>query len=405
MKYKNLTLKYALVNASFMFMICATVGYAYNFLSQSGIADGTVGILITAVSLCGLVGQTLSGSIIDKSEKIDEKKFISMALIAVIVLGVLLAVVPAGSVLMMIIAVICFTFASIGMPFLNSMAFIYEKDGQKINYGLCRGIGSAAWAIGSSLIGQLWSIMGKTILPWYVVGFAALSLLLVSLMPTPSAEAEAAAENETAKAETAKDLSYGAFFSKYGKAMIVAAAMILMYFCHMLINTYMAKVIANIMGDAAGATGAVESVQGNALFIAAMVELPTMFLFSKIIEKVSIHKVMIFAAAVWSLKHALTWLCPNVITLYIIMVLQMLSYAALVPALVYFANEIAEPQDRNKSQAIFAATATVGSLLASLTGGQLFQFMGVSSVLLIGVIASCIGTVLMFIGVRAVEAK
>jgi PPP family 3-phenylpropionic acid transporter len=306
---------------------------------------------------------------------------------------------------MMIIAVICFTFASIGMPFLNSMAFIYEKDGQKINYGLCRGIGSAAWAIGSSLIGQLWSIMGKTILPWYVVGFAALSLLLVSLMPTPSAEAEAAAENETAKAETAKDLSYGAFFSKYGKAMIVAAAMILMYFCHMLINTYMAKVIANIMGDAAGATGAVESVQGNALFIAAMVELPTMFLFSKIIEKVSIHKVMIFAAAVWSLKHALTWLCPNVITLYIIMVLQMLSYAALVPALVYFANEIAEPQDRNKSQAIFAATATVGSLLASLAGGQLFQFMGVSSVLLIGVIASCIGTVLMFIGVRAVEAK
>lgn len=405
MKYKNLTLKYALVNASFMFMICATVGYAYNFLSQSGIADGTVGILITAVSLCGLVGQTLSGSIIDKSEKIDEKKFISMALIAVIVLAVLLAVVPAGSVLMMIIAVICFTFASIGMPFLNSMAFIYEKDGQKINYGLCRGIGSAAWAIGSSLIGQLWSIMGKTILPWYVVGFAALSLLLVSLMPTPSAEAEAAAENETAKAETAKDLSYGAFFSKYGKAMIVAAAMILMYFCHMLINTYMAKVIANIMGDAAGATGAVESVQGNALFIAAMVELPTMFLFSKIIEKVSIHNVMIFAAAVWSLKHALTWLCPNVITLYIIMVLQMLSYAALVPALVYFANEIAEPQDRNKSQAIFAATATVGSLLASLAGGQLFQFMGVSSVLLIGVIASCIGTVLMFIGVRAVEAK
>jgi hypothetical protein len=90
MKYKNLTLKYALVNASFMFMICATVGYAYNFLSQSGIADGTVGILITAVSLCGLVGQTLSGSIIDKSEKIDEKKFISMALIAVMLLQIIL---------------------------------------------------------------------------------------------------------------------------------------------------------------------------------------------------------------------------------------------------------------------------------------------------------------------------
>ena len=281
MKYKNLTLKYALVNASFMFMVCATVGYAYNFLSQSGIADGTVGILITAVSLCGLIGQTLSGSIIDKSETIDEKKFISMSLIAVMALGVVLALVPAGSVLMMIVSVICFTFASIGMPFLNSMAFIYEKDGQTINYGLCRGIGSAAWAVGSSLIGQLWSIMGRTILPWYVVAFAALSFVLVNLMPTPSAEAEAAAAASDATKEAPKDLSYGAFFSKYGKAMIVAVAMILMYFCHMMIQTYMAKVIGNIMGDAANATGAVESVQGNALFIAAIVELPTMFLLDR----------------------------------------------------------------------------------------------------------------------------
>lgn len=405
MKYKNLTLKYALVNASFMFMVCATVGYAYNFLSQSGIADGTVGILITAVSLCGLIGQTLSGSIIDKSETIDEKKFISMSLIAVMALGVVLALVPAGSVLMMIVSVICFTFASIGMPFLNSMAFIYEKDGQTINYGLCRGIGSAAWAVGSSLIGQLWSIMGRTILPWYVVAFAALSFVLVNLMPTPSAEAEAAAAASDATKEAPKDLSYGAFFSKYGKAMIVAVAMILMYFCHMMIQTYMAKVIGNIMGDAANATGAVESVQGNALFIAAIVELPTMFLFSKIIEKISIHKVMIFASIIWSVKHVLTWLCPNVIVLYMIMVLQMLSYAALVPALVYFANESVEAQDRNKSQAIFAATATVGTLLASLIGGQLFQFMSVSAVLFIAVIASCAGTVLMFIGIKAVESK
>lgn len=405
MKYKYLTLKYALVNASFMFMICASVGYAYNFFSQSGIADGTVGILITLVSLCGLVGQTLSGSIIDKSEKISEKRFIQMALIAVIALAVVLAMVPPGSVLMMVIAIICFTSASLGMPFLNSMAFIYEKDGQKINYGLCRGIGSAAWAVGSSLIGQLWGMMGRSILPWYVAAFACVTLLLVSLMPDPSSEAAAAAESETKAAEKPKDLSYGAFFTKYRKVLTVVAATVLMYFCHFIINTYMAKIIGNMMGDAAGTTGAVESVQGTALFIAAMVELPPMFFFSKIIEKISISKVMVIGAVAWSLKHALTWLCPNVYMFYGVMVLQMFSYALLIPALVYFANDSVEAQDKNKSQAIFAATATVGSLLASLVGGQLFQFMDVSAVLLIGVIASAIGTVLMILGIRSIEAK
>lgn len=403
MKYKYLTVKYALVNAAFMFMICATVGYAYNFLSQSGIADGTVGILITLVSVCGLFGQTISGSIIDKSEKISEKRFIQAALIAVIALAVLLALLPAGSVIMMVISVICFTSASIGMPFLNSMAFIYEKDGQKINYGLCRGIGSAAWAVGSSLIGQLWGMMGRTILPWYVAVFALIALGLVTLMPDPSPEAAAKTPGEVQ--EKPKDLSYGAFFTKYKKILPVAAATIFMYFCHFIINTYMAKIIGHMMGDAAGATGAVESVQGTALFIAAMVELPAMFFFSKIAEKFSITKILTFAAIVWSLKHALTWICPNVYLFYGVMVLQMFSYALLVPALVYYANDSVEAQDKNKSQAIFAATATVGSLLASFAGGQLFQFMDVSMVLLIGVVVSCLGTALMIYGIRAAEAK
>ena len=46
----------------------------------------------------------------------------------------------------------------------------------------------------------------------------------------------------SAAQEKPQDLSYGAFFSKYRKVLIVVLAMICMYFCHMLINTYMAKI-------------------------------------------------------------------------------------------------------------------------------------------------------------------
>lgn len=102
MKYKHLNLKYAVINAAFMFLVCATSGYAYNFLSQSGFADGAVGIIITCVSVCGLIGQTLSGSIIDKSEKINEKKFISAAMAVTFVLALLLGILPNGSFLMVI---------------------------------------------------------------------------------------------------------------------------------------------------------------------------------------------------------------------------------------------------------------------------------------------------------------
>ena len=400
MKYRYLNFKYALINATFMFMVCATSGYAYNYLSQSGFADSAVGIIITAVSLCGLVGQTLAGSFIDKSANMDEKKFISYAMIATALLSVLLALVPDGSFLMILLTVVAFTAAAISLPFLNSVAFIYEKDGQTINYGLCRGIGSAAYAVGSSFLGTLWGMMGKSILPWYIAAFAVINLVLVRLMPTPSAGAESEKAAEDNKTE-GSGLSYIEFFKKYKTIVPIVVSMILLFFCHMLINTYVAKIIANIMPD----TGSVEAVQGTALFIAAMSELPTMFLFSKIIEKVSINKVMVFAAVIWTVKHILTWMCSSVMMFYIVMAMQMFAYALIIPASVYFAANNCAEEDRNKGQAIFGVTGTVGGLLASLIGGQLFSLMNVSQVVLVGVIASCIGTLLMVIGIAGIEKK
>ena len=401
MKYKNLNLKYALVNAAYLMMLCATAGYSYNFLSQIGFQDGTVGIIIALISVCGVIGQTISGSIIDKSEKLDEKTFISLSMIVTIILSFLLILYKSQSVLTILLVVVCFTSAAIGMPFLNSMAFIYEQEGQTINYGLGRGVGSAAYAVGSALLGRLWSWGGKDILPIYVLALACLVLLSVRLMPTAKKQA-----SEGEAGEKVSQISYGEFFRKYNKIVLVVASLILLYFCHMLVNTYFAKVITNIIGEeAAAVSGTVEGIQGTALFIQAMVELPTMFTFALILKKVSVNKLLMIAAVIYSLKHIMILFCPNVPMLYVSMVLQMFSYAIIVPAAVYFSNENVAAEDRNKGQAVMGVTATIGGLLASLIGGQLFQYMSISAVLTIGVVASCIGTVLMIVGIRNSEKQ
>ncbi len=399
MKFKNLNLKYALINAAYLMMLCATAGYAYNFLSQIGFADGTVGIIISLISICGVIGQTVSGSIIDKSEKLDEKTFISLSMIVTIILSALLIFYKGQSILTIILVVVAFTSAAIGMPFLNSMAFIYEQEGQTINYGLGRGVGSAAYAVGSALLGRLWSWGGKDILPIYILVMAVLVFLSVRLMPTVKKQA---AVSDTG--EKVSQISYGEFFRKYNKIILVVVSLILMYFCHMMIQTYFAKVITNIIGaEAAAAAGTVEGIQGTALFIQAMVELPTMFAFALLLQKFSVNKLLIIASVVFSIKHVIILLCPNVPLLYASMVLQMFSYAIVVPAAVYFSNDNVAAEDRNKGQAIMGVTATVGGLIASLVGGQLFQYMSTTAVLTIGVAASCLGTVLMIIGIRNSE--
>ena len=398
MKYKHLTLKYACINAAYLMLICATAGYAYNFLSQSGFADSAVGIIITLVSICGLISQTTFGSIIDKSEKLDEKKFVSLTMIVNIISSALLLFIPEGNVLTIIVSVIAFTSASAGMPFLNSMAFIYEKDGATINYGLGRGVGSAAYAVGSALLGQLWALAGRTIIPIYMIVFAVATLLLMQIMPVaPKIES-----GDTS--EVQESLSYGAFFSKYKKIIIPVLSMVLIYFTHMMFNTYIAKVIGNIIGpEAAAVEGTVEGYQGTALFIQAMCELPTMFAFGLILKKFSINKLMCIATVFYSFKHILVAFCPNMYVFYFIMVLQMLSYAILLPGGVYLANEIVSAEDRNKGQAVIAAASTVGGLLASLIGGQLFTFMSVTAVMILGAAITVLGTVLMFVGVGTLK--
>ncbi len=397
-KYKNLNLKYALVNISFLMLVCATAGYAYNYLSKNGFPDSAIGIIIALISVCGVVGQTIFGDVIDRSEKLDEKTFISISMIVCAALAVLLMILPEGNFLIVPLVIVGFTSASIGMPFLNSMAFIYEKDGQKINYGLCRGLGSGAYAVGSALLGQLWASFGKGILPIYLIVLSLITFLLVRIMPTPAKDIVKEAEAEEA-VEQKQQLSYGAFFKKYNKVVIIVVSLILIYFAHMIINTYMAKVIGNIINS-----DDVESVQGTAMFIQAMVELPTMFAFSLLLKKLSINKLLIIATVFYTIKHALILISGNIGMLYAAMILQMLSYAILVPGSVYFANENIEPEDRNKGQAIFGATATVGGLLASAVGGTLFSIMSVKGVLTIGLIATALGMFLMFVGIKRIEA-
>ena len=396
MNLKNLNLKYALVNIGFLMLVAGTMGYAYNFLSQSGFADGTIGTIMTAISLLGVFAGPAAGDIVDRSDRITQKMFISGSMIVCGVGALILLLLPAGSALIIPVVVITFMSASIGMPLLNGMAFIYEKAGGVINYGLCRGLGSAAYAVGSNIVGRLWAHFGTKTLPiWAIVG-AAFTFAAINLMP--NAPKELAKEDAPHKQDD-DSITILQFFGKYRNITLVVLSLVLMYFCHFIINNYMAKVIGMFVSSN------VETVQGNAMFIAAMLELPAMFGFSFILKRFDVSKIIAVASVLYSVKHVLTFACANVPMFYGAMALQMVSYAALVPAVVYFANEHVAEEDRNKGQAVFATASTIGGLLASFLGGWLFTYIPVRAVLGIGAAASVGGTALMIFALRKMAAK
>ena len=394
MKYRFLNLKYALINIFYMFLICSTVGYAANFLLAKGFSNSAVGAVLSCVSIFGVVLQAVFAPLIDRSDKLTEKGFVSITLIITTVIALAMYFMPDASVLLLVLTTVSFSAASSGLPFINSIAFIYEKVGQTINYGLCRGLGSAAYAFGSLLIGRFLSIsfqngrLPSDYLPLIYASMALFTLIMVQTLETPEAET-------STDSPKAGKINYGQFFRKYSHILPVLAGMVMIYTCHMLINNFMIHVITNVGGDS--------SNQGTALFIQAMSELPPMFLFAKIMQKKDVDSIMALAGICFTVKHLLVWLAPDIRMLYLSMAVQMLGYALLIPSSVYFANKHFDEQDRNQGQAVTAWTTTIGGIIASMLGGVLMDHLAVSSVLLIGFLISLAGTLLMVKGIASLK--
>lgn len=389
MRLKYLNLKYALVNIGYMLLISGSLGFAYNYLSQSGFDDGTAGTTMSLVSLFGALLGPVAADVVDRSSKVTQKMFITASMFVCAAFSAILLLIPSGSILILPVVVISFMCSTIGMPLLNGMAFIYKRFGGVIDYGLCRGLGSAAFALGSFFIGKIWAGIGRNTLPIWVMVAALLTLLAVQLMPNPP---RGDADDELS--QKGESISILQFFGRYKNVAVVALSLVLMFFCNFIILNYMAKVIG------AFETSDVEGVQGMAFLIQAMVEVPAMLGFSRLMRRFEIRTILVAASVLYSIKHIVVLMCNSVPVLYAAMVLQMVSYAPLIPATVYFSDESVAEADQNKGQAVFATASTVGSLLASFVGGWLFLFFDVRLVLTVGVVSSVLGTILMAVGVR-----
>lgn len=96
--------------------------------------------------------------------------------------------------------------------------------------------------------------------------------------------------------------------------------------------------------------------------------------------------------------HALgAWLAPTMGVMYAIQIFEMPGYALFALASVYFVNETAPPDQRVQGQAWFTMCATLGSVLASFTGGFLLDLWGAGVLLAFATVTGGIGMVLLWV--------
>lgn len=280
------------------------------------------------------------------------------------------------------------------MPsFANALGMAGIHSGCRINFGLARGIGSTWFGLGARLAALLIGWLGRQAIPLsgavMALGVVAAALLFPAVGSRSKDEPEQ------------KPDSTGEFFRKNPRFAVLLVGIVLLYIGHNALSNCMFR-IAQSKLPAADANAATD-LQGTALMIAALIELPTMFLFTRMLRLLRCDLWLLVSGVFMSLRLLLTLVLPGAWGLYLAQVTQALGFAVMVVSSVYYVGTVIDRRNVVKGQTYLGATNTLGCLLAYVFGGVLIDTVGVNGMLIFCLVLSAAGLLLTFLSRQRVD--
>lgn len=388
---KNLTINYIFVQIGMWAMYAPLMGYTSVFLLAKKFSNTEVGIISGLSCIISAILQAMISSYADKEKSKSVKALLIMiAGLQVVLAGILLVIgnnffLAAGIIFGALIAIM-----QLMVPLTNSLAMEMMNQGKNINYGMARGTASMAYAILVNSMGVFVKGNDLSIVP--IATMLSASVLLAGTMLFPFKKAGRIVDYETNNISPARP-----FLTKYPKVTLFLAGAICAYVGHNLINTFLYQIVV--------LKGGTHMNMGVCLALAAVFEIPVMFGFAFLVARRDSSTWVRVGSIGIMLKIIFTLIVPNVISLYVVQVLQLFGFATFVVATVYYANQVVEECDRVKGQAYMTMSNTLGIVVASLLGGALIDICGTNGMMIIGSVIAIIGSILIFISTTKEKVK
>lgn len=391
-KSKNLTVFYAFIQGLYWMNFAAIMGYSGYYLLAKDFSNTEIGIIIAVAGIISAILQPVLASYADHPQSPSLKKLMQLLLLLQLIFGILLLFVQIPTVIGLLYGC-SIALLQILTPFISALGMESINQGNNLNFGLARGMGSVAYAGLSYVLGIVTSWTGASAVPIFVM-LITLSLTgVVALFPFTKVVASTAPKSQAAS-NSSNPL---VFFRKYKRFSLVLLGCIFIYVSHVLLNNFTYQIIESKGGGSAQ--------MGTATAIAAMCELPTLFLFSFIVRKIRCDILLRISGIFYAIKAIGSLLAPNVLTYYSVQTLQMLGWGLMTVVSVYYVNIIMEKEDVIKGQAYFTMTYTLGSVAAAFIGGALIDISGVNAMLIFSVISVVIGAVIVFLAAERTPVK
>lgn len=380
------TLRYIIINATYFAVYSGIHAYSSVFLLEKGFSNTLIGITLALANILSVIFQPLVAGLIDKQGKLTNRN-VSMASTALILIGsILLLMIKNGIVAIFIIFALIYMVQMVYQPIITAMYFEYEAAGCHIYYGLARGLGSAGFAVTSVFTGMAIGKFGVSILMILDIIFLTIALIVLFFFKKPAVKASVPAKDEVAHN------NLFSFIKTYPGFMLFVLGAVCFFFAHNAINDYMIQIITPL--------GGTEAQMGTAVFIAAILELPTMALIDKVMKKISCRNLLLIAGAAFLIKTLLMLIAPNMAVVYISQAMQMFAYAVFIPVSAYFVNQTMKRLDQVKGQAYVNVSITLGGVFSSLVCGRLLDIKGPNFMLTVSLVVTTIGLAIAFIALK-----
>ncbi|WP_312654467.1 MFS transporter [Proteiniclasticum sp.] len=397
---RNMNIRYSFLHGGYWMVFGATYNFVTVYLLSKNFASDEIGIILASTNIFSALLQPLVAGFADRSKKDSLRAITSLMLFVCLSISVIMTFAPE---IMVITALLYFLLLTVMLtihPLINALGINYINKGLALNFGAARGMGSLTYAIMSLTLGVAVDRKGTDILPFVFAALFGLTFLFAIIFRLKSDEMLPEERHDQMDIQTHKGnssdepdhLSLFGFVAKYKKFTAYLMGIILIFICFNIINIYMIKIVENVGGN--------ETSMGTAFAIAAVLELPVMLTFSKLIRRYDIGMMLKFSAMIFTLKTFVTLVSTNMFMIYVAQGLQMLSYAIFIPGSIYYVNQVLERKDMIKGQAFTTAATTLGGVGGSLIGGWLLTFTSVANTLLFGLTLSALGLVVMFFSIE-----
>ena len=337
--------------------------FAAKFLQTLNFSNTLIGLTLGCSYAASALLQPLIADFLTKKQ-IPQIRWIRFTTLINLTLSLALWLLPGTKGIFVLLMVLMLSLQSAMEPSINSLTQTLSRAGFEVSYSLGRACSGLSYALMSWGMGLLLLRVSARHIPGFTILGLAGMLALTSLVSVPE---KARIETELTPEETSSVRSL-VFY-------LLLCGIVCLSFGHTFIDNFMLQIMEHVGGNS--------SHLGTALALAALCEMPAMLLYGHLSKKVSDRSLLLFAAWMWGVRNLLVLLARNPYMVYGAEIMQFLTYAFYVPAVLNVTRQMLPEEQFLKGLSLTGSAFTIGSVTATFVGGPLLDLAGMKPTLIL----------------------